>query len=91
MAVRSLLRKANSSSQARQAAKAVRSVTKVQHDYLFEAGDLVEFLYFEGGKHCWKNGIITGRSSDVKGCFLVIFGGEHIMVHGQAIRQALSR
>jgi hypothetical protein len=91
MAVRSLLRKANSSSQARQAAKAVRSVTKVQHDYLFEAGDLVEFLYFEGGKHGWKSGIVTGLSPDMKGCFLVIFGGEQIVVHGQAIRQALSR
>lgn len=91
MAVRSLLRKANSRSQARAAAKAVRGVTSVQHDYLFESGDLVEFLYFEEGKHCWKSGIVTGISSDLKGCFLVIFGGELITVHGRAIRQALSR
>lgn len=91
MAVRALLRKSKSRSQARAAAKAVRQVTSVKRDYLFEPGDLIEFLYFEGGKHCWKSGIVTGLCPDMKGCFLVIFGGEQIMVHGQAIRQALSR
>jgi hypothetical protein len=91
MAVRSLLRKANNRSQARQAAKAVRSITSVQHDYLFSEGDLIEFLYFEGGKQCWKSGIVTGISPDMKGCFVVIAGAEQIIVHGQAIRQALSR
>lgn len=91
MAVRSLLRKANNRSQARQAAKAVRGVTSVKHDYLFETGDLVEFLYFEDGKRCWKSGIVTGQTPDVKGCFLVLFGGQQIMIHGQSIRQALSR
>jgi len=91
MAVRSLLRKANSRSQAKSAAKAVRSVTSVKRDYLFDAGDLIEFLYFEEGKHCWKSGIVTGQAPGMNGCFLVLFGGEQIMIHGQAIRQALSR
>jgi hypothetical protein len=90
MAIRKLHRQSNSRKDARNSAKAIRQVTSVKKEFLFEKGDLVECNIWINGEIKKVNGIVTGYDHS-RLSFHVIVGAEQHVVWGGFIKQALSR